>query len=55
MFDNVGEATQAAITLANEDDLIIGTGSLSVVAEIIEKVKGIPPELYPSFKGTAFR
>lgn len=54
-FDNVGEATQTAISLANEDDLIIGTGSLSVVAEIIEEVEGISPELYPSFKGTAFR
>ncbi len=55
LFDNVGEATRMALNLAKEDDLIIGTGSLSVVAEVIEEVKGIPPELYPLFKGTAFR
>ena len=48
--DNVGEATRRALEIATEDDLVLGTGSLSVAAEIIEEMKGIPPELYPYFK-----
>ena len=29
-----------------DDDLILGTGSLSIVAEIIEKLKGVSSERY---------
>ena len=33
------------------NDLVLATGSLSVVAEVMEEVKGIPAELYPNIKG----
>ena len=45
--ENVGEATQHALAMATEDDLVLGTGSLSVAAEVTEEVQDIPPELYP--------
>ena len=35
-----------AIEISNKDDLILGTGSLSIVAEIIEKLKGVSSERY---------
>lgn len=44
---SVAEGTQTAIGLARKGDLIAGTGSLSVAAEVIEEVYGIEPELYP--------
>ncbi|MSQ40225.1 MAG: bifunctional folylpolyglutamate synthase/dihydrofolate synthase [Dehalococcoidia bacterium] len=43
----VGEATRYAISQANEEDMVLVTGSLFAVAEAREQVKGIPPELYP--------
>ncbi len=48
--ENVGEATRKAIELAGENDLVLATGSLSVAAEVIEEIKGIPPEVYPTLK-----
>ena len=45
--DDVGKASRRALELAGEGDLVLGTGSLSVAAEIIEEMKGIAPELYP--------
>ena len=45
--ENVGEATRRALELAEEGDLILGTGSLTVAAEVIEEIRGIVPELYP--------
>lgn len=45
--ENVGEATRHALAMATENDLVLGTGSLSVAAEVIEDVQNIPPELYP--------
>ena len=30
-----------------KNDLVLGTGSLSVAAEVTEEVQNIPPELYP--------
>jgi dihydrofolate synthase/folylpolyglutamate synthase len=47
---DIGAATRRALEMADEDDLVLGTGSLSVAAEIIEEVRGIEPELYPSIK-----
>jgi dihydrofolate synthase/folylpolyglutamate synthase len=49
--DDVGLATVRAIEMAGEDDLVLGTGSLFVAAEVIEMVRGISPELYPDIKG----
>jgi dihydrofolate synthase/folylpolyglutamate synthase len=43
----VGPATRRTIGRAGESDLVLGTGSLSVAAEIIEEVRGVTPELYP--------
>ena len=43
-----GDALEHAMGLANEDDLVVVTGSLFVVAEAREAVLGIPPETYPS-------
>ena len=46
--ENVGEATRQAMEMAGDGDLVLGTGSLSVAAEVIEEIRGIAPELYPS-------
>ena len=48
--ENVGEATRRALELAQDGDLVLGTGSLTVAAEIIEEMKGIVPELYPNIR-----
>ena len=48
--DDVGQAVRSAMEMAREDDLVLGTGSLSVVAEVIEEINGIAPELYPDMK-----
>jgi len=45
--DDVGEGVRAAVALAGREDLVLGTGSLSVVAEVIEEVEGLEAELYP--------
>ena len=45
--ENVGEATQEALAMAGTKDLVLGTGSLSVAAEVTEEVQNILPELYP--------
>ena len=44
--DLVDAAMNKAIEISNKDDLILGTGSLSIVAEIIEKLKGVSSERY---------
>ena len=48
--EDIGEATRRALEMAGEDDLVLGTGSLTVAAEIIEEVRGMKPELYPSIR-----
>ena len=48
--ENVGQATRRAVGMASEGDLVLGTGSLSVAAEVIEEIRGIAPELYPEIK-----
>lgn len=45
--DDVGEGVRRGLGVAEEGDLLLGTGSLSVAAEVIEEVRGIPPETYP--------
>ena len=47
----VGVATHRALALAGKGDVVVGTGSLSVVGEMIEEIEGIEPELYPYLKG----
>ena len=48
--EDVGEGTRQALGMARAGDLVLGTGSLTVAAEVIEHVKGISPELYPTIK-----
>ena len=47
----VGTATRRALARAGKGDAVIGTGSLSVVGEMIEELEGVEPELYPYLKG----
>jgi len=44
-------AYHAALAMATPSDVILGTGSLFVAAEMIETVLGIEPELYPALRG----
>jgi len=46
-MDSVGGAVKKAMELAGPKDLILGTGSLFVAAEVREALLGIEPELYP--------
>ena len=48
--EDVGEGARRALELARDGDLVLGTGSLTVAAEIIERVRGMAPELYPTIK-----
>ncbi len=50
--EDVGTATRYALEIAQEGDLILGTGSLFVAAEVREVVKGIPSEIYSSLQRT---
>lgn len=47
--ETLSEALAVAQDAAAEDDLILTTGSLFVAAEARELLKGIPPEIYPTF------
>jgi len=47
---SVAEAMGSALRLAGGKDMILATGSLFVVAEAIEEVKGIKAELYPTLE-----
>lgn len=48
--DDVAQATRYALAVARPNDLVLGTGSLSVAAEITEEIQHIPPETYPYIK-----
>ena len=48
--DDVGLATRRALETCEDGDLLLGTGSLYVVAEVTEEVEGMTPELYPDIK-----
>ena len=48
--DDVAQATRYALSIACPNDLVLGTGSLSVAAEITEEIQHIPPETYPYIK-----
>ena len=48
--EDVASATRRVIDMAGAGDLVLGTGSLFVAAEVIEVVQGIKPELYHSIK-----
>lgn len=46
-YEIVAEGIQRAIEIANDRDIILGTGSLSVVAEVIEEIQKVDFETYP--------
>ena len=43
----VSKALNKALRVSSNNDIILGTGSLSVAAEILEEIDGIVPEVYP--------
>lgn len=45
--ESVEESFRLALNLADPNDLIVATGSITVVAEVIENLEGIQPETYP--------
>jgi len=45
--EDVAQAVAKAQAKAGKHDLICATGSLFLVGEVIENVKGLRPELYP--------
>ncbi|MBT4510826.1 MAG: bifunctional folylpolyglutamate synthase/dihydrofolate synthase [Chloroflexi bacterium] len=47
---NVGQAVAEALAQAGEADIICATGSLFLIAEVIEEIKGTPGERYPSME-----
>ena len=47
-FKTVGEGLEHALKVYSDKDLILATGSLSVVAEVSEVLKQISPEIYPN-------
>ena len=51
--DDVGQATRRAVEIARDGDMVLATGSLSVVAEVMEEVTGVVPELYPDISRPA--
>ena len=51
----MAESFNLALSLANSNDLIVATGSITVVAEVIENLEGIVPETYPWLVHRKFR
>jgi folylpolyglutamate synthase/dihydropteroate synthase len=49
--DTVSGGLGLAMEIAGAKDLVLCTGSLSVAAEVLEEVRGIPPEVYPTLQG----
>ena len=43
---SVSNAIDKALTLATNEDIILVTGSFSIVGETLEKLEGIEPEIY---------
>lgn len=50
--ETVGGGLCRAVDVAREGDLLLCTGSLSVVAEVIEEIRGIQPELYQNLEAS---
>lgn len=53
--ESVAEGFRQAVELAGPDELILCTGSLAVVAETLEEIHGIEPEIYENLKGPRTR
>lgn len=50
-FESVAEGFRKAVEIAGPGDLVLCTGSLAVVAEVLEEIHGIEPEIYANLKG----
>ena len=50
-FESVAEGFRKAVEIAGPSDLVLCTGSLAVVAEVLEEIRGIEPEIYENLKG----
>ena len=48
--NTVSQVLNYVESIAGDSDLILATGSLSVVAEVIESKKMLEPELYPDIR-----
>ena len=48
--NDVASGIKQAVDILGPNDLILGTGSLSVAAEIIEQVEGLTPEIYHNIR-----
>ncbi len=53
--DTVAAGLNVALETANAGDLILCTGSLALVAEVLEEVEGIEPEIYENLRGPVHR
>ena len=45
-MESVGDGVELALSIAGANDLVLGTGSISVAAEVIEWKQNIDPEIY---------
>jgi dihydrofolate synthase/folylpolyglutamate synthase len=54
-YESVEESFRFALNVAGPHDLVVATGSITVVAEVIEKLEGIQPEIYPWLVHRKFR
>ena len=52
-FDDVGRGARHALDSARDGGAVLATGSLSVVAEVVEAMTGIVPETYPDMERPA--
>ena len=48
---SVADGFSRALEMAGAGDLILCTGSLAIVAEVLEEIHGIEPEIYENLKG----
>ena len=53
--DSVADGFRRALDLAVDGEMVLCTGSLSVVAEVLEVIHGIEPEIYENLKGPVHR
>ena len=54
-YESVSEGFSRALEIAGANDLILCAGSLAVVAEALEDIRGIEPEIYENLKGPRTR
>tara|TARA_Y100000588_G_scaffold9235_1_gene10361 strand:- start:346 stop:531 length:186 start_codon:yes stop_codon:yes gene_type:complete len=47
-MESVRDGVELALSIAGVNDLVLGTGSISVAAEVIEWKQNIDPEIYSS-------